>query len=568
MPDKLPNGWAWASFSDLFQVASDGGQRLPQSEYKSTGKFPVIDQGEKDPGGFTDEDLAYEGELPVILFGDHTRRFKLVEYPFVVGAQGVKILQPSREVPVRFLWLAVNALKIESRGYSRHFQFLKKARIPLAPTLEQERIVAKLDALLSRVSAGETAARRALERLKRYRAAVLHAAVTGELTRDWRKTHQPQEAGAQLLKLLLTERRARWEEAELKRLHAAGKPPKTDKWKRGYPEPTNLDTEDLLDVPRGWSWATLDQIAQEGRPILYGIIKPGPHDPNGVPYVRVMEMKDGKIDVNSLKKASRARAAKFARATLAAGDVLISKDGTIGRVAVVPPELAGGNITQHVMRAPIHAFIWRDFVVAAIRSDWCQRWLTGETRGVALQGVNVGDFRRLPIPIPPFPEQREIEREVERRLSVADRLATTLEFHLLRVRALRQSVLREAFAGNLVPQEANDEPASVLLQRIRDARKAEAKGPKPKRMPKKRIPAKTSRRALLDVLREHGEPMTPEELFKRAGYAEPIEPAELSDPIKAVEAFFAEVSRLTRESVLIEKRSAYDRGLVQLEVKK
>jgi type I restriction enzyme S subunit len=117
MPDKLPTGWTWARIDELFQVASDGGRRLAQSQYESAGKYPVIDQGEKDPGGFTNEELAYEGELPVILFGDHTRRFKLVERPFVVGAQGVKILRPAREVPVRFLWLAVNSLMIESRGY-------------------------------------------------------------------------------------------------------------------------------------------------------------------------------------------------------------------------------------------------------------------------------------------------------------------------------------------------------------------------------------------------------------------------------------------------------------------
>src|SRR4030095_4193179 len=97
MPEKLPDGWTWARFDDVFQVASDGGRRLPQGEYAATGKYPVIDQGEKDPGGFTDEELVYEGELPVILFGDHTRRFKLMEQPFVVGAQGVKILRPARE---------------------------------------------------------------------------------------------------------------------------------------------------------------------------------------------------------------------------------------------------------------------------------------------------------------------------------------------------------------------------------------------------------------------------------------------------------------------------------------
>ena len=151
----------------------------------------------------------------------------------------------------------------------------------------------------------------------------------------------------------------------------------------------------------------------------------------------------------NLKRTSPERAAKFARATLAPGDVLISKDGTIGRVAVVPPELEGGNITQHVMRAPIHSMMVRSFVVWAIRSDLCQRWLTGETRGVALQGVNVEDFRRLPIPIPSHEEQKQIVVEVERRLSVIDELEARIEVNLTRADRLRQSILAMSFSGRL-----------------------------------------------------------------------------------------------------------------------
>ncbi len=208
------------------------------------------------------------------------------------------------------------------------------------------------------------------------------------------------ETGAQLLDRILDERRQKW----------------TGKGK--YKEPQKPDTSNLPSLPGGWAWATLEQIGQANRPIIYGIIKPGPHINGGVPYVRVTEMKDGRIDISNLRRTSKERAAKFARATLASGDILISKDGTIGRVAVVPPELAGGNITQHVMRAPIAKDVVRNYVVWAIRSDLCQRWLSGETRGVALRGVNVEDFRRLPVPVPPNVEQKRIVPEVERLLTL------------------------------------------------------------------------------------------------------------------------------------------------------
>jgi len=149
----------------------------------------------------------------------------------------------------------------------------------------------------------------------------------------------------------------------------------------------------------------------------------------------------------SLKKTSIDLARKFARATLKAGDILISKDGTIGRVAVVPPELEGGNITQHVMRAPSHEYVKRSFLVWAIRSPICQKWLTGETKGVALRGVNVEDFRRLPIPLQPCKEQELISEEIERRLSVTEELEATIETNLKRAERLRQTILQRAFSG-------------------------------------------------------------------------------------------------------------------------
>jgi type I restriction enzyme, S subunit len=310
--------------------------------------------------------------------------------------------------------------------------------IPLPPLSEQQLIVSKVDESLTRLEAGVASLKRVQAALKRYRAAVLKAACEGRLVPQ----DPNDEPAAKLLERILAERRACWE-ADLR---AKGKDPAKAK----YEEPAAPETDGLPELPEGWCWATLDQLGQEGRPVIYGIIKPGPHVPAGVPYVRVTEMKDGHVDVPSLRRTSPERAAKFARATLSAGDVLISKDGTIGRVAVVPPELEGGNITQHVMRAPVHHSMSRNYVVWAIRSPVCQRWLTGETRGVALRGVNVEDFRRLPIPVPALAEQERIIAEVERRTSVLDALQHATELGTERAERLRQAVLRRAFEGGLI----------------------------------------------------------------------------------------------------------------------
>ncbi len=302
--------------------------------------------------------------------------------------------------------------------------------VVLTDLTEQRRIVAEIEKQFSRLEEAVANLKRVKANVKRYKATVLSRAVNGVLLEPSPDGSAALESGADLVRRILDDRALASEK------------------KSGNRAPVDPgDLGELPALPVTWSWASLDQIGQEGRSVIYGIIKPGPDTPGGVPYVRVTEMKDGCVDVPNLRRANREREAKFSRARLLAGDLLISKDGTIGRVAVVPPELEGGNITQHVMRAPIHRFMNRNFVVWAIRSEFCQRWLTGETRGVALRGVNVEDFRRLPIPVPPRDEQDRIVAEIDRRLSIVREVEAEVDANLKRAQALRQAVLARAFSS-------------------------------------------------------------------------------------------------------------------------
>jgi type I restriction enzyme S subunit len=340
---------------------------------------------------------------------------------------------------------------------------LMEDELVVPPLAEQRRIVAKLEALLGKVDACQKRLATIPVLVERFRQSVLAAACSGRLTADWREATDSPEPASELLARLSKER-------ERNAAPASG---------RHRVAPAPVDTDDLPDLPELWQWATLDQIVEEGRPIIYGIIKPGPHDPNGVPYVRVFEMKDGRVaPLVELKRAAPARASKFTRATLKAGDLLISKDGTIGRVAIVLPELEGGNITQHLVRASVHSFLNREFVTHAVRSQHSQNWLVGEKKGVALQGVNVEDFRRLPLPIPPLPEQREIVRRVNGLFALADQLEARLAKAQRQVDKLTPSLLARAFRGDLVPTEAelaiqedrDYESTPALLERMRGDR--------------------------------------------------------------------------------------------------
>ncbi len=359
----------------------------------------------------------------------------------------------------------------------------------LPPLAEQKRIVAKVEELLSAVRAARERLAKVPAILKRFRQSVLAAACSGRLTEDWRIEGPEAESASDLVERVLSDRRKDWERQQSTKMTAKGRRTKNGKWRSKYAAPEDVDACELPGLPESWHWSTLSAICQQGSPVIYGIIKPGPHVPGGVPYVRVMEMRDGVIDVSRLKRAAKERAAKFARATLRAGDLLISKDGTIGKVAVVPAELEGGNITQHLVRAGIHRFLSNLYVAFAIQSPYCQAWLTGELKGVALQGVNVEDFRRLPIPIPPLHERQEIVRRVNTLFKLADAIEQRIAAASARAEKLTQAILAKAFRGELVPTEAelarregrDYEPASVLLERVRAEREVSGEDGKAKR---------------------------------------------------------------------------------------
>ena len=416
------------------------------------------------------------------------------------------------------------------------FEKLATFPFPLPPTREQERIVTKLDALLSRVAAGEAAARRAMERLQRYRAAVLHAAVTGELTRDWRKTHKADEPGAKLLKRLLAERRARWEEAELKRLLASGKPPKDDGWKKRYPEPKPARTNTLAELPRGWVWTSVDQLAT-GEP---GAIQSGPFGSQllhsefvkkGILAIGIDNVLDGSFSMGREHRITAKKYERLKKFTARPLDVVITVMATVGRVCVIPAGIETAIITKHCYRisCPNHSVNSR-YLALTLRADAVTRQhLFGNVRGQTRAGINGGILKGAPVPLPPYDEQHEIIRELERRLAAADRLTNTLSRQLDRAQTTRQSLLREAFAGKLVAQDSKDEPASVLLDRIRAASEAEARKPKVKRMPKPKLKSVETLEQLEGLVHDLGKAATPERVLLAARWGEDVD---------AVEKFF------------------------------
>lgn len=135
--------WQTCAVPDSFVKNKVGRQnQIPAKDIAEVGRFPVVDQGQKFVAGYCDdESRVIDFDLPLIIFGDHTRCFKYVDFPFVLGADGTKVLLPNKELyDPRFYYFALLALEIPSRGYNRHFTILNERSLPLPPLLEQKKI--------------------------------------------------------------------------------------------------------------------------------------------------------------------------------------------------------------------------------------------------------------------------------------------------------------------------------------------------------------------------------------------------------------------------------------------
>ncbi len=189
----------------------------------------------------------------------------------------------------------------------------------------------------------------------------------------------------------------------------------------------------------------LAELIQPDRPITYGILKPGPHIEDGIPYVRVADMKGGGIDLRGVRRTTRKIAGEYKRSTLRSGDLLMSIRGHVGRFAFVPHELDGANITQDSARVAVSESASPVYIRVAMEMPGLQQWMVRHTKGVAVRGINLGDLKRLPIPCPPLVEQQEFSAAVT--LADEQRSAALGQLNLLD--EVFSSIQYRAFSGQL-----------------------------------------------------------------------------------------------------------------------
>jgi type I restriction enzyme, S subunit len=345
------------------------------------------------------------------------------------------------------------------------------------------------------------------------------------------------EPAHKLLKRILAERGKKWEEAELAKMKEMGMEPKDGPWKKRYKEPELPDYAGMQELPRGWCWATVQQLASP----LPRSIQSGPFGSNllhsefqeaGRLVIGIDNVQDGYFSMGATHRITKEKFDELKKYAARPEDVLITVMATIGRTCVVPSDIEPAIITKHVYRITpnklivepryLHLALWGG---SAVRQQMNQ-----QTRGQTRPGLNGTIIKGLVIPIPPLEEQREVIGLVDSRLSLIDNLLPSVEKSEIRASRLRQSILKKAFSGELVPQDPNDQPAKDLLARIRIARdkhEIELKRQKKKETQPMKTPGEPldgKKRDLIEVLKEANRSLRPEELFRLAGYkAEEVE---------------------------------------------
>jgi type I restriction enzyme, S subunit len=362
-------------------------------------------------------------------------------------------------------------VKVKERGGGMHnisLEDVGNLTVYISPINEQRRIVAKLEKLLTKVEACQQRLDKIPLILKRFRQSVLAAACSGKLTADWREKTSNIKSALYLQEDIKQERQRQYNETlERAKRHRGLKP----KLFRECNEPLEIDV--LPEIPRTWIWERLVNISH----IQGGVTKGRElknRDTIWLPYLRVANVQDGYLDLNEIKTIEVLPEDKN-KYHLEDGDILFTEGGDrdkLGRGTVWNKVISDCIYQNHIFRARLYSkFVLPSYISLATKSDYARaHFFINASQTVNLASINLTALGKVPIALPPYLEQQEIVRRVEELFKIADQIEGRYQKAKAHVDKLTQSILAKAFRGELVPQDPNDEPASVLLERIKEER--------------------------------------------------------------------------------------------------
>jgi len=508
---EIPSSWEWTVIKELGDVVSGA---TPSTKVRDYWDGDVIWFAPSDLTGYkqkfiargaktlTEEGLANSSAriMPAgsVMFSSRAPvGYVAINSVPAATNQGFKSVVPYTGIFNEYLYHYLKASKqmAEQRATGTTFKELSGAAFgvlpaPLPPTNEQRRIVEKIEAMFDEIDKGVESLQTARATLGLYRQSLLKSAFEGRLTADWRAQNADKlETPETLLARIQSERDARYKDAldawqdALSQWRADGEEGKRPAKPRRDAEPDAPMSEQraLMDgIPPEWQWLQIGTFGfvtklagfEYTKHVIY-------RDDGDLPVIKAENAGKSGFKVTDYSKVRSEEVAMLTRSFLNGGELLMVFVGAgTGQVATVPTDqryFLGPNIGMIRLETPD---ILPKFVEHYLRSPIGTSMKLASVKAVAQPSLSMGTIRQIPVAIPSPTEQAEIVRRLDARLEAADALEAEIDAALTRADALRQSILKKAFSGQLVPQDPKDEPASALLDRIKAER---AKAPNAKK---------------------------------------------------------------------------------------
>ena len=441
-----PKGWEIANLEDVVDIldskrvpinAKERGTRVGQVPYYgATGQVGWIDDY------LFDEELVLLGEDGAPFLDAAKQKAYIVRGKSWVNNHA-HVLRARSNIPNAYIKYFLDTVDYHEfvSGTTRlklNQAAMRRIPVPLAPRDERTRIVAEIDRQFSRHDEAVANLKRVKANLKRYKAAVLKAAVEGKLTEDWRKQHADVEPAGELLERILFERRAKW------------------RGKGKYREPAKPDMSNLPPLPEKWKWASVDQLTSH---ITSGSRDWTRYYGRGIgSFILAQNVRLMRLDLSERQAVDPPKSdAETIRTRVSIGDILVTIVGAkTGEVCRIPIELVDHFVCQSVaLLRPLMAASakFMELYLASPENGQAQwkHYIYGQGR----PHLSFDQLKMTAIALPPLAEQQQIVADVERRLSVIEELESVVEANLTRADRLQQSILRQAFSGRLLFNGAN-----------------------------------------------------------------------------------------------------------------
>jgi type I restriction enzyme S subunit len=492
----LPSSWATATIGQL--IGNDGifidGDWVESKDQDPDGSVRLIQLADIGDADFRDKsrrfltlEKAHElhctflehGDILIARMPDPLGRCCIFPMDrkegFVTVVDVCVVRVGSAPIDTKFLMYAVNSGQVRTKIADLQSGSTRKRisrgnlatiEIPLAPYKEQQRIVAKLEELFSELNKGVESLTTAREQLKAYRQAVLKHAYEGKLTAQWRDENRDKvESADRLFKRIKNERELHYQTKIVTWNTAADE-------NGGKPRPPkplatlgSRERDELPVLPDSWIWEKLGWMTCG---VEYGTAAKS-SESGLVPVLRMGNIQNAKFDWSDLVYASDED--EIRKYALKAGDVLFNRTNSpelVGKTAIYrgerPALFAGYLIRVNQIPSIVDSQYLNLFLNSHIARQQGNRV---KTDGVNQSNINGAKLSNYAFPYCSLAEQREIVKRLEEKLSLIDQLEEEVEQAIRKSEALRQSILQKAFFGQLVVQDPNDEPALVLLERIR-----------------------------------------------------------------------------------------------------